>query len=41
MNILIGIIFLVVMGAFAYMSAHLVSEQKQGKAIPLPWEKKW
>ena len=25
---------------FAYMSSHLVEEKKQGKSIPLPWEKK-
>lgn len=26
-------------GWFAYMSCHVVSEQKAGKRIPLPWEK--
>jgi hypothetical protein len=41
MNILIGITTLVVMGIFTYMSAHLVEEQKRGRTIPLPWEKKW
>lgn len=24
---------------FAYMSCHIVSEQKLGKQIPLPWDK--
>jgi len=24
---------------FAYMSCHVVSEQKLGKQIPLPWDK--
>ena len=36
----LGFIILVIMGLFAYMSAHLVSERKAGKQIPLFWEKK-
>mgnify|MGYP001194817422 CR=1 FL=1 len=28
------------MGFFAYMSCHIVEEEKQGKRIPLPWETK-
>ena len=35
-----GGFFLSIMGFFCYMSAHIVEEQKRGKAIPLPWEKK-
>lgn len=34
-----GIVLLIVMGMFTYMSAHMVDEQKKGKYIPLPWEK--
>ena len=36
----LGLFILIVMGFFAYMSAHLVSERKAGKRIPLFWEKK-
>jgi len=33
---------LITIGAmvFAYMSAHVSEEQRKGKHIPLPWEKK-
>lgn len=37
---IVGVITLVFAGLFAFMSAHLVEEKKQGKRIPLPWEKK-
>ena len=36
----LGVITLSIMGFFAYMSAHLMSERKAGKQIPLFWEKK-
>ena len=36
---LLGFIILIGMGFFAYMSAHLVSERKAGKQIPMFWEK--
>ena len=36
----LGFIILAIMALFAYMSAHLVSERKAGKQIPLFWEKK-
>jgi len=42
-DIIIGLAGLVVVlcGAwFAYMSSHIIEEEKQGKRIPLPWEKK-
>lgn len=39
LEILIGVLALVGMGFFAYMSAHLVSERKAGKQLPLFWEK--
>lgn len=35
----LGIIFLIIMGIAVYISAHIVNEQKQGKAYPLFWEK--
>ena len=35
-----GGFFLVIMGIFCYVSAHMVEEKKRGKTIPLPWEKK-
>jgi len=34
-----SIFLVIVMGFFAYMSAHVVEEKKRGKRIPLPWEK--
>tara|TARA_B100000900_G_scaffold157627_1_gene133948 strand:+ start:303 stop:425 length:123 start_codon:yes stop_codon:yes gene_type:complete len=39
MEILVGILVVSVAGFFAYMSTHMVEEKKQGKRIPLPWEK--
>ena len=36
---ILGVFSLVFMGWFAYMSSHLVSEQKAGRSLPLPWEK--
>ena len=40
LEILIGVLVIVVMAAFAYMSAHIVEEKKKGKQIPMFWEKK-
>ena len=40
LEIFIGVIVLVVMGLFAYMSAHMVEEKKKGKQLPMFWEKK-
>ncbi len=37
---IIGVLFLPLMGIMVYMSAHIIDEEKQGKYIPLPWEKK-
>ena len=35
----IFIVILLIFGiAFAYMSSHVVEEQKRGITIPLPWE---
>ena len=39
MNTLFGILLLIFMAWFAYVSSHMVSEKKAGKYIPLPWEK--
>lgn len=38
LDIIGTIIFFIIMAYFAYMSAHIVSEQKKGKQIDLPWE---
>ena len=35
----LGIIFLIIMGLGVYISSHIISEQKRGKAYPLFWEK--
>jgi len=32
-------IITLIAAVFAYGSAHVAEEQKQGKVIPLPWEK--
>ena len=34
------IILFIGSGLFAYMSGHMIEEEKRGKHIPLPWEKK-
>ncbi len=39
-EIVLGIIVLSVMAFFMYMGAHIIDEEKKGKHIPLPWEKK-
>lgn len=36
---ILGILLLIIMALFAYMSSHLVSERKAGKQLPLFWEK--
>jgi len=40
MDMIVGIFFTLVMGIFAYGSSHIVEEERRGKTIPLPWEKK-
>jgi len=40
LEILGGIVVLGFMAFFAFMGAHVVEEQKQGRKIRLPWEKK-
>ena len=39
-NTIFGLFVVVFMGFFCYMSAHVSAEYKEGKRIPLPWEKK-
>lgn len=34
-----GIVFTIFAFFFMYMSSHIVEEKKQGKRMPLPWEK--
>ena len=36
---IIGGLFVLGAGFFAYMSSHLVSEKKAGRQLPLPWER--
>ena len=36
----LGVLFIIIMGLFVYMSSHLISERKAGKQIPMFWEKK-
>lgn len=38
---LFQIIIVGIAGFFAYMSSHMVSEKKAGKALPLPWERNY
>ena len=40
MEYIIGIIFCTFGAWFAYMSCHVIEEERQGRQIPLPWEKK-
>lgn len=39
-NHIIGFALTAFMGWFCYMSFHINLEEKEGKHIPLPWEKK-
>ena len=39
-NYIIGFVFTAFMGWFCYMSFHINMEEKEGRYIPLPWEKK-
>jgi hypothetical protein len=39
MNTIFSILLLIGTAWFAFMSAHVSSEQKEGKTIRLPWEK--
>ena len=40
MNTVFTIIITLGAMVFAYMSSHVAEEQRKGKQIPLPWEKK-
>ena len=40
MNTVFTIIITIGAMVFAYMSSHVAEEQRKGKQIPLPWEKK-
>jgi len=39
MEILFGIIFCLVAGLFAFMTSHIIQEEREGRIIPLPWER--
>ena len=40
MEIILGIFVVFVAGIFAYGSFHVAEEQRQGKTIPMIWERK-
>lgn len=40
LEMLFGIVVIFVFALIAYLSVHIAEEQKQGKIIPLPWERK-
>ena len=39
MEYIIGTLLICFGAFFTYMSSHMISEQKLGKQIPLPWER--
>jgi hypothetical protein len=39
LSIIAGIVLLGVMGIAVFIGAHVSEEQRQGKRLPLPWEK--
>tara|TARA_B110000285_G_C15078900_1_gene592340 strand:+ start:1431 stop:1568 length:138 start_codon:yes stop_codon:yes gene_type:complete len=39
LSIIAGIVLLGVMGITVFIGAHITEEQRQGKRLPLPWEK--
>ena len=40
LEMLFGMAAVFAFAFIAYMSVHIVEEEKQGKIIPLPWERK-
>ena len=40
-EVIFGIVLCVVGFFFVYMSCHINQEEKEGRHIPLPWEKKY
>lgn len=39
-DLIINLIIVFLAGMFAYMSVHCAEEQRQGRTIRLPWERK-
>ena len=39
LEVLIGLPVLLVMGLFAYVGIHMSEEKRQGKSLPMFWEK--
>jgi len=39
LEIIIGLPILLVMGLFAYVGVHMSEEKRQGKSLPMFWEK--
>jgi len=40
MEYIIGTIFVIIAGLFAYVSTHVIEEERQGRFLPLLWERK-
>ena len=39
LNIIFGIVFLAILAVFAYAGLHISEEKRQGKNLPMFWEK--
>ena len=39
LSIIFGVVVLTAMGVLCYIGVHIAQEKKEGKWIPLPWEK--
>ena len=39
LSIIFGVVVLIAMGVLCYMGVHIAQEKREGKWIPLPWEK--
>ena len=39
LSIIFAVVVLTAMGVLCYIGVHIAQEQKEGKWIPLPWEK--
>ena len=39
LSIIFGVVVLTAMGVLCYMGVHIAQENREGKWIPLPWEK--
>ena len=39
LSIIFGVVVLTAMGVLCYMGVHIAQEKREGKWVPLPWEK--